>query len=49
MVAWHNSGQVGTAREGFGLEFLYSSKTRTNVVKLLDVLESRGTLTRLAD
>jgi Tfp pilus assembly protein PilZ len=49
MVAWHNSGQLRTAREGFGLEFLYVSKTRTNVAKLLDALESRGTLSKLAE
>jgi Tfp pilus assembly protein PilZ len=49
MVAWHNSGQVPTTGDGFGLEFLYHSKTRTNVAKLLDVLGSRGTLARLAD
>ncbi len=49
MVAWHNRGQVAAFREGCGLEFLHDSKTSRNVAKLLDALESRGTLARLAN
>lgn len=49
MVAWHNRGQVVTAREGFGLEFLHSSKTRNNAERLLETLEARGSLAKLTN
>lgn len=47
MVAWRNSGQVMTAREGYGLEFLHGPMTRRNVKRLLEVLGARTALVKL--
>jgi Tfp pilus assembly protein PilZ len=47
MVAWHNTGQVSSAREGYGLEFLYGPRTRRDAQKLLAVLKARNALVAL--